>query len=201
MGFGYLLCGYLIFLNPVYSEFTQWLGYALMLFGILRLAVYNRGYYTAQFLGFAGLLVSFAQLVCSCLDMLGLYRYEGSVPETVIRMLALVLSLAFRCAVFYGTFQIAKETGVEKLATRSVYCIVIHSTVFLFNFLLTVRVIPPSSSGFMIVLFAELIVGFVAASLFFGCYRSIGLEGEEEEVNAFVEKEKQKKKDKELRKK
>ena len=190
MGFGYLLCGYLVSLNPVYSGFTEWLGYALMLFGVTRLSVYNRGYRIAQYIGFFGLFTSFAQLVFSCLDMLGLYSYQGTTLYSVISMLSLILCVLFRCAVFYGTYQIARETGIDRLAVRAVYCIVIHVTVFIFNFLMTVKLIPPSSSGFMIVLFAGLLVGLVAFSLFFSCYRSIGLEGEELEIQKAEEKEK-----------
>ena len=106
-------------------------------------------------------------------------EYQGSAVYTGIMLALMVLAIAARILVLWGTFEITSETGLDNQKYRSVYCMLLYSLAFVFDFLQTVRLIPATSTGYAVLMFAHLIIGGIAFFLHFACLRMITL-GEEE---------------------
>ena len=189
MGFGYLVLGFLVWLNPVYNGFTEWLAYTLILMGTSKLAPYGKGYKLTAYAGVPGLILSFANFILCGADLLGFISYRTMAIYTVIMLALMVCAIATRLLVLWGTFSITAETGLENHKLRSVYCMILYSLVFIFDILQTARVIPATSTGYTIIMFAYIIIGLIAFFLLFACLRMITL-GEEEQTE---EKEKENK--------
>ena len=179
MGFGYLVLGFLVWLNPVYNGFTEWLAYTLILTGAGKLAPYGRGYKLTAISGIPGLILAFANFILFGADILGFINYRDMALYNVIMLSLMVLAVATRLLVLWGTFAITAETGLDNLKLRSAYCMILYTFVFIFDILQTTRLIPTTSSGYAIVMFAYLIIGTVAFFLLFACLRMITL-GEDE---------------------
>ncbi len=179
MGFGYLVLGFLVWLNPVYNGFTEWLAYTLILMGTSKLAPYGKGYKLTVFTGIPGLILSFANFILCGADILGFINYRDMALYNVIMLSLMVLAIATRLLVLWGTFAITAETGLDNLKLRSAYCMILYLFVFIFDILQTTRLIPATSTGYAIVMFAYLIIGFITFFLLFACLRMITL-GEEE---------------------
>ncbi len=181
MGFGYLVLGFLIWLNPVYSGFTEWLSYTLILMGTSKLAPYGKGYKLTAYAGVPGLVLSFANFILCGADIIGLINYRSMSVYSCIMLALMVFNLATRLLVLWGTFEITAETGLETHKLRSAYCMILYSFVFIFDILQTTRLIPATSTGYAIIMFAYLIIGAIAFFLLFACLRMITL-GDEDQL-------------------
>lgn len=179
MGFGYLVLGFLVWLNPVYAGFTEWLAYTLVLMGATKLAPYGKGYKLTAYAGIPGLILAFANFIMCGMDILGIVKYREMTLYTVIMLGLMVLTLATRLLVLWGTFAITAETGLENHKLRSAYCMILYSFVFIFDILQSTRIIPATSTGYAIVMFAYIIIGLIAFFLLFACLRMITLGDEE----------------------
>jgi hypothetical protein len=181
MGFGYLVLGFLVWLNPVYSGFTEWLAYTLILSGASKLAPYGKGYRYTPFVGIPGLILAFANFVLCGADLLGFFEYQSSAIYGVIMLTLMICTIATRILLLWGTFEITTETGLDNQKYRSVYCMLLYSLAFVFDFLQTIRIIPATSTGYAVLMFAYLIIGGLAFFLHFACLRMITL-GDEDEM-------------------
>ena len=191
MGFGYLLLGYLIWLNPVYSGFTEWLAVTLMLSGLNKLSPYGKGFKLSSWLGVPLLIASICNLALNCCDILGVINYSGGDLYNAVMTVLLLLGFVFKLLVLWGIFEITGFTGIDNLKLRSVYCFVLYVFIYVFKILISFRLITASAYGFPVILFGELIVGLIAVFLIFACLRRIGLEGEEENGKLQAETKKQ----------
>ncbi|MBQ7011462.1 MAG: hypothetical protein IJN63_07115 [Clostridia bacterium] len=180
MGFGYLVLGFIVWLNPVYSGFTEWLAYTLILSGTTKLSPYGKGYKLASIVGTVGLILSFANLILFGADLLGFFDYRATAIYKYLMLALMIVTYAVRVCVFCGTFSITAYTGIENLKIRSVYCIILYSVIFAFDILQTTRIIPATSSGFAVIMFSQIAVGLIAFFLLFACLRMIVLESDEE---------------------
>ena len=183
MGFGYLLLGFIVWLNPVYSGFSEWLAVTLILSGLLKLAPYGKGFKFGVYVSVPLLVAAFANLVFNGADILGLYAYESSGVYNAVMVFTLIAGFVLRVLILWGVFEITAYTGLDNLKLRSVYYGILYSVVFVFKLLLTLRVIPISSYGFPVILFGELLIGIFVAFLIFACLRQIAFEGDDEEEN------------------
>ncbi len=188
MGFGYLVLGLLVWLNPVYAGFTEWLAYTLILTGCSKLSPYGKGFKLTSYIGVPGLILSFANFILCGADILGFYSYRGSSLYNGIMLCLLICTFALRVTMLCGVYQITSETGIDKLKIRSAYCILLYSFLFVFDILQTTRLIAATSIGFGIVLFGTLIVGFVCFFLLFACLRMIVLEDDRDDIELPAEK-------------
>jgi len=188
MGFGYLLLGFLVWLNPVHAELSEWLAYTLMLAGTTKLSPYGRGFKLSNFIGIPALIISFISFVLGGLDLIGLGAFNSGAIYNITELSLLILGYAYKLALLYGIFEITRFTGLDDLTSRSVYCMIIYGLLFVFEFLLTTRIINATSTGFFLVFFASLIIGLVTVFLLFACLRMITLEGEDEAVEEKTKK-------------
>ena len=179
MGFGYLVLGFLIWLNPVYSGFTEWLAYTLILSGASKLSPYGRGYKYTAYPGVPGLVLAFANFIFCGVDLLGFTEYQGTTLYNCIMLALMLCAIATRLLVLWGTFEITTETGLDNQKFRAVYCMLLYSLAFVFDFLQSVRLIPATSTGYAILVFAQLIIGGMSFFLHFACLRMITLGDEE----------------------
>ncbi len=179
MGFGYLVLGFLVWLNPVYSGFTEWLAYTLILMGTSKLAPYGKGYKLTACAGVPGLILAFGNFILCGADILGLINYRSMTVYSYIMLGLMICAIATRLLVLWGTFAITTETGLENHKLRSAYCMILYFFVFIFDILQTTRLIPATSTGYAIIMFAHLIIGTITFFLLFACLRMITL-GEED---------------------
>lgn len=188
MGFGYLLIGFLVWLNPVHAELSEWLAYTLMLAGTTKLSPYGKGFRISNFIGIPALIISFIAFIFGGLDLIGIAGFDSGVIYNSVKISLLVLGYAYKLSFLFGIFEITKYTGIEKQTSRSFYCMLIYGILFVFEFLLSTRIINATSTGFMLVLFSSLIIGAVTFFLIFACLRMITLEGEDEPEEESVKK-------------
>ena len=182
MGFGYLLLGFLIWLNPVHAELTEWLAYTLMLAGTTKLTMYGKGFKISNLIGFPALIISFVSFIFGGLQLIGMASFDSGILYNIIKTALLFLGYAYKLAFLYGIYEITKFTGIDKQSARAIYCMLVYALLFIFEFLMSMRIIPAISTGFALLLFASLIIGFVAFFIIFACLRMITLEGDEDEV-------------------
>jgi len=184
MGFGYLVLGFIVWLNPVYSGFTEWLAYTLILSGTTKLSPYGKGYKLATVIGIPALILSFANFILCGADLLGVFDYQTSAIYRYLMLAMMIATFAVRVCVLCGTVSITATTGLENLKLRSIYCIILYSFLFIFDLLQSTRIIPATATGFTVVMFGQIVVGLIAFFLLFACLRMIVTEDEAEQSDS-----------------
>lgn len=180
MGFGYLVLAFIIWLNPVYNGFTEWIAYTLILMGTTKLAPYARGYKLTAVPAVPGLVLAFGNFILCGADLLGLINYRSMTLYSIIMLALMVCAIATKLLLLYGTFAITAETGLDNLKLRSAYCMILYSLVFIFDILQSTRLIPATSTGYAIIVFSHMIIGFITFLLLFACLRIITLGDDEQ---------------------
>lgn len=180
MGFGYLVLGFIAWMNPVYSGFTEWLAYTLLLSGTTKLSPYGKGYKIATFIGVPALILTFANFILCGADLIGVFDYQTSGIYKYLMLAIMIVAFAVRVCILCGTASITATTGLDNLRLRSIYCIILYSFLFIFDLLQSTRIIPATATGFTIVMFGQIAVGIIAFFLLFACLRMIVTEDEAE---------------------
>ena len=120
MGFGYLLVGYLFFVNPgVYDGFTNVIGYLFAAYGLSTLRLYNKPMRYAYYAMLPLLLIGAADFVLTGGDFLALFTVPESL-NTALALLTLALRLLFTVLMFYGIEMLAKETNLHDVRAAAV---------------------------------------------------------------------------------
>ena len=182
MGFGYLLFGAILWINPLLTAYTEWAAYLFMLAGNNRLAVYNRGFKYSRVAAVSGLVIAFARFLLTAAEEFRFFAFSDTVLYPIVNVSALLVGAVYVLLLAMGIFQIAGETGLEKLKSRAVYRALLHTLVFVFETIVSLGVLPNAAGdgSMTVVLFAKLFVRILLALLVFSCYRMICLEGEED---------------------
>lgn len=182
MGFGYLFFGAVLWINPLFSAYTEWAAYLFMLAGNNKLAVYNRGFRYSRIAAVSGLALSFLNLFLNAADEFELFDFSAGILYPIVSTAVLLNAAAYVLLLMVGIYQIAGETGLEKLKTKAVYRAVLHTLVILFETVVSLGVLENAAGdGSMgVILFARIFVRILNALLVFSCYRMICLEGDEE---------------------
>ena len=119
MGFGTLLCGYLFLLNlGVYEGFTNIIGYLLMLYGCLKLQVFNKGLRFAFFSLIPLALLGAADFAVTGLEFLSLYTVTDEM-NTAFAIATKLLTMLFTVLLLGGIRDLAVETGIPVLEGRA----------------------------------------------------------------------------------
>ena len=182
MGFGYLFFGAVLWINPLLSAYTEWAAYLFMLAGNNKLAFYNRGFRCSRIAAVSGLLLSFLRLIPTAAEEFGLYAFSEGILYPIISTAVLLNAAVYVVFLMIGIFQIAGETGLEKLKTKAVYRAGLHTRVILFETVVSLGILENAAGdgSMTVILVAKIFVKILVALLVFSCYRMICLEGEEE---------------------
>lgn len=191
MGFGFMFLGYLLLLGTNFEMLgipvdvtPDFIGFLIMTYGFTTACKYCDCFKITRILGIIGVPVSFAEMTLSVVIALN----ESALPAvavTVIYYTYLIFKLIFTLSLIWSLYQIAAQTGVEKLRKKSVRCAIYTVLlVYLSQF-------AGQLMGFFgITLDAALLSGvsmlcdaiyiIVNTTLIFGCYMWICLEGDED---------------------
>ena len=182
MGFGLLLLGYLAANVMSYSIVPKFLGYALMMWGCIKLSEYDLKFKRCLFFAAPAVVISVyldANKICNMLDVSTELFSTGIVNSA--KLIEVFLSLGFCIFLMIAIISIAKSTELDKLAFKAARNIVIMS---LGELLYVIALVLPSgtiSNGFaycaLIIRFLHVILDVL---LIFACFRMICKEGDED---------------------
>ena len=128
MGFGFMFLGYLLLLGTNFEilgipvDITpDFLGFLIMTHGFTIASKYCECFKITRILGIVGVPVAFFEMMLSVVVALN----ETALPAaliTVIYYAYLVFKTLFSLSLLWSLYQIAAQTGVEKLRKKSVRC-------------------------------------------------------------------------------
>ena len=191
MGFGFMFLGYLLLLGTNFEMLgipvditPDFIGFLIMTHGFTTASKYCECFKITRILGTIGVPVAFAEMTLSVVIALN----ESTLPAaavTVIYYTYLIFKLVFTLSLIWSLYQIAAQTGVEKLRKKSVRCAIYTVLlVYLSQFagqlmgFLGIAVDAAVLSGVSMLCDAVYII--INATLIFGCYMWICLEGDED---------------------
>lgn len=182
MGFGYLFLGYLLFLNPVYSAYTDLFACLIQGIGIWMLARYNRGFSLARCALVPLTAAAALAFLCRILEFCGKAAAFTSAAKTPLALTQYGLEMLYLLFLLSGVQMIAAETSLDKLAARAsrwrIFALVYYSALFL-----TVSALGGSLAGHLLgaaVYLVGLVYPFFIAAILWTCYMRICLEGDED---------------------
>ncbi len=184
MGFGPLLIGYFLLINPgVYDGFSNIFAYLFLLYGLLSLRVYNGGLRTAFYATFPLLLLGLFDFCITGWEFLG-FGTPAAETVTVVAILTKLFLLFFTVALFYGIESLGKETGLSEIRAAAVRNRVFSYIYFLAAAALEVTAYTPEATVFAVnAAIPVVILGFFVILLnsftIFRCFRWIGLPGDD----------------------
>ena len=191
MGFGVLFFGYLLNLS-IFKQFTDVMCFLLILYALLKLYRFNRGFKQAMYSCIPLVIFGFAYFVYGICDLLGIIQLV-SIPENNVSiatsyyaLISGVLQIVLYTRLLSGIQEIGRETGVpviEFKAARNrfltfIYYIPYIFTEWQFEFGSTLGKI--AGYAFLPVLIFGVIYHVMNLSLIHNCYVWICLEGEED---------------------
>ena len=191
MGFGFMFLGYLLLLGTNFEMLgipvditPDFLGFLVMTHGFTIASKYCECFKITRILGIVGVPVAFVEMVLSVVVALN----ETALPAAAISVIYyayLVFKTVFSLSLIWSLYQIAAQTGVEKLRKKSVRCAIYTVLlVYLSQFsaslagILGFSLEPAMISG--IAMLCDAVYVIVNATLIFGCYMWICLEGDED---------------------
>ncbi len=183
MGFGPLLIGYFLLLNPgVYDGFSNIIAYFLILYGMLHLRVYNRPLRVAFYAVFPMVALGLFDFFLTGKEFLGMGAPSPH-TVTVVAAATKLLILVFTTALFYGIEALGKETNLPEIRTAAVRNRVFSYVYFLAAATLEITAFIPDATPFAVhATIPVVITGFVVilmnAFTIFRCFRWIGLPGD-----------------------
>ncbi len=179
MGFGILFLGYLVLMNFVTESLTGWVAYILILYALLSLSQYNRGFTLAKYAALVCSIVALPDFILSALDMMHIIVLDD-IPwlSAVIYYPLFAAKTVLQGAMLYGIYEIGKETEDEKIYQKAAYRGFLFLLLTLFELALGVF----GMDGYVWAMFIifRLLVSLLILLLIFRCYRYITVEGENE---------------------
>ena len=191
MGFGWMFLGYILLLGTNFEILGVTLditpdvvGFLLLSHGFSVASKYCDCFKTSRILGIAGIPLSLAYLLTELATSLEVIVLS-SVALTVISYGYAIFKLVFSLCLLYSLYLISAQTGVEKLRKKSirlaVYTVLFffaeHSLATIFQWL-GITLDAAKLAG------AQMLLGILCilinATLIFGCYMWICLEGDED---------------------
>ena len=191
MGFGWMFLGYILLLGTNFEILGVTLditpdviGFLLLSHGFSVASKYCDCFKISNILGIAGIPLSLAYLLTELATSFELIAFS---PDTLM-MIGLVYSLfklIFSLCLLYSLYLISAQTGVEKLRKKSIR-LAIYTVLFFFaeHFLSTflswggITLSSEKLAGLQMLLGVLCII--INATLIFGCYMWICLEGDED---------------------
>ena len=191
MGFGWMFLGYILLLGTNFEILGVTLditpdvvGFLLLSHGFSVASKYCDCFKISRILGIAGIPLSLAYLLTELATSLEVIVLS-SVALTVISYGYAIFKLVFSLCLLYSLYLISAQTGVEKLRKKSirlaVYTVLFffaeHSLATIFQWL-GITLDAAKLAG------AQMLLGILCilinATLIFGCYMWICLEGDED---------------------
>ena len=124
MGFGFMFLGYLLLLGTNFEMLgipvditPDFIGFLIMTHGFTTASKYCECFKITRILGTIGVPVAFAEMTLSVVIALN----ESALPAvavTVIYYTYLIFKLVFTLSLIWSLYQIAAQTGVEKLRKK-----------------------------------------------------------------------------------
>lgn len=193
MGFGYLLLGYLLQFTMRADtiradEILNFVGYILLMIGLCKLAVYNRGFRMAKYVCAALLPLGFPvflRQVGAILLIKGVNTPLAGFDTVhdVLTVIITVLLLIFHVFLLWGIADMAKEVELPKLRVAAVRNILISSLsyILLLLFRIDENIFGSISRYFDTpLLFLDFCRLLLCGICVFNCYRLICLPGDED---------------------
>lgn len=188
MGFGFLTVGYVFLLDffvpgGTFDYLPNFIGYIIMLIGLMKLSVYNRWFRNAKILLYPLIPVGVALFVYDIIKAAGIAS-DGSVQTvfSYIGIASALLCFAFHIVLLKGIIEIAKETELTKISSRALRNLFV--TMLYYFFYMTRDAVPADENARRIIslvvsLFGVLVI-FLNTVLIISCYMRICLEGDED---------------------
>lgn len=191
MGFGWMFLGYILLLGTNFEILGVTLditpdvvGFLLLSHGFAVASKYCDCFKISKILGTIGVPLSLAYLLTELSSSLGFVDF-APIALTVISYGYAIFKLVFSLCLLYSLYLISAQTGVEKLRKKSIR-LAIYTVLFFFaeHFLAHlfslagITLAPEKLAG------AQMLLGvlciLINATLIFGCYMWICLEGDED---------------------
>lgn len=182
MGFGLLLIGYLVANVMSYSFVPKFLGYALMMWGCIKLSDYDTKFRACMMPAVpAGILSVYLYGDHMC----KLFKFETALfPQSIVSSVSLIeslLSAGFTVLMLIAIISIAKSTELDKLsfkAARNIVILGLGEVAYIVARCLPIgQVANAIAYGALIVRALHI---FLDLLLLFACYRMICKEGDED---------------------
>ena len=191
MGFGWMFLGYILLLGTNFEILGVTLditpdvvGFLLLSHGFAVASKYCDCFKISKILGTIGVPLSLAYLLTELSSSLGFVDF-APIVLTVISYGYAIFKLVFSLCLLYSLYLISAQTGVEKLRKKSIR-LAIYTVLFFF----AEHFLPSFLSRFGITLSTSQTAGLqmllniccilINATLIFGCYMWICLEGDED---------------------
>ena len=191
MGFGWMFLGYILLLGTNFEILGITLditpdvvGFLLLSHGFAVASKYCDCFKVSKILAVAGVPLSFAYLLTELSSSLSLVAFSPLVL-TMIGYAYSIFKLVFSLCLLYSLYLISAQTGVEKLRKKSIR-LALYTVLFFFaeHFLpnivsmIGIPVAETQLAGAQ--MFLDILCILINATLIFGCYMWICLEGDED---------------------
>ncbi|MBQ7309798.1 MAG: hypothetical protein IJW87_06430 [Clostridia bacterium] len=191
MGFGWMFLGYILLLGTNFEILGVTLditpdvvGFLLLSHGFAVASKYCDCFKVSKILAVAGVPLSFAYLLTELSSSLSLVAFSPLVL-TMIGYAYSIFKLVFSLCLLYSLYLISAQTGVEKLRKKSIR-LALYTVLFFFaeHFLpnivsmIGIPVAETQLAGAQ--MFLDILCILINATLIFGCYMWICLEGDED---------------------
>ena len=191
MGFGFMFLGYLLLLGTNFEilgipvDITpDVIGFLVMTHGFSTASKYCECFRITRILGMIGIPVSALEMLIGLMMSLGMLTLPTA-AVSAIYYTYLVFKVVFTLSLLWSLYRIAAQTGVEKLRKKAVRCsfytvILIYLTQFTAQFFALFGFSPEQTVLTATAMLLDAACVLINASLIFGCYMWICLEGDED---------------------